>query len=294
MLFQETTQLLFILLSTNSLDAWSAILLDGQKGNTQLYIPGNPPTNIRNVNFGLPNLQGQAAVTFNGRAYFIGGKYIESRIITTIFNPSTNRSTSGALLNIGRAQHAATVVNDTIITCGGHNYSGNLSSCEQYTLLTHKWNIITSLPVPVDDFVMVTLNNRVYTFGGSDDCGTSPPTVYMFDGHNWMPRSSIVGLPFYGHAGVSLDNDRVLICGGWAIKDDKCQPVSSCFIYSASSDSWTKAASMAQIRCSHSMVMFKGENCATFSDTCKLQNKYTYSAITMCVVMVQQLNYIHP
>jgi hypothetical protein len=84
--------------------------------------------------------------------------------------------------------------------------------------------------------------------------------VYMFDGQNWEPRLSIAGLPHRGHAGVAIDADRALICGGRAYNGgDLCQSVSDCFIYSASSDSWTQAASMAQRRCQHSMVMLEGE-----------------------------------
>jgi hypothetical protein len=56
-----------------------------------------------------------------------------------------------------------------------------------------------------------------------------------------------------------LDADRALICGGRAYKEGSCPWVSDCFIYSASSNSWTQAASMAKIRCYHSMVMFEGE-----------------------------------
>ena len=83
----------------------------------------------------------------------------------------------------------------------------------------------------------------------------------MFDGESWVSRSSIVGLPSNYHAGIAIDTDRALICGGFALIADQrvCTYVSDCFIYSASSDSWTKAASMAQIRIDHSMVMFEGE-----------------------------------
>jgi N-acetylneuraminic acid mutarotase len=253
--------ILLFLFSTNAIAAWSGIVMDGKWGNTQLYVPGNPPTNTPNVNFGLSHRYRHAAVMLNGRAYFISGVSANNTItnLVTIFNPSTNTSTTGAPLNVARHGHAATVVGDTIIVCGGAFNSTALSSCEQYNPSTQKWNMITSLPTPSVFFVMVTLNNRAYTFGESPDaCGPAPP-VYMFDGQNWESRSSIAGLPYWGHAGVAIDVDRALICGGNAYKGGSCQPVSDCFIYSATNDSWTQAASMAQIRCHHSMVMFEGE-----------------------------------
>src|SRR4051794_24437460 len=88
-----------------SCDAWSGIVLDGSQsgrgggtdgGNTQLYVPGNPPTNTPNINFGLSHQVGQAAVMFNERAYFIGGGYPTAINNVTIFNPSTNTSTTGS------------------------------------------------------------------------------------------------------------------------------------------------------------------------------------------------------
>jgi N-acetylneuraminic acid mutarotase len=255
--------ILLIVSQIYSCDAWSGIVMDGgfYNDDTQLYVPGKPPINIPNVNFGLSHLPCQAAVMLNGNGYFTGGRYINGPYTNamTIFNPSTNTSTTGAPLNVARWGHAATVVGDTIIACGGYGEFINASlSCEQYNPSTQKWNMITSLPTPFTGLVMTTLHNRAYTFGGSGACSSSPP-VYMFDGQNWVTRSSIAGLPSSGHAGVALDADRALICGGWAYKGGRCQPVSSCFIYSASSDSWTQAASMAQIRCLHSMVMFEGE-----------------------------------
>ncbi len=249
--------ILLILLSTHRIDAWSGILLDGLRGNTQLFVPRHPPVSYSNINFGLSHLDGQAAVMLNGNAYFTAGYSGAYTNAVTIFNPSTNSSTHGTSMNNVRAFHAATVVGDTIIVCGGNNGTVVLSSCEQYSSTTQNWSMIASLPQTTTNFAMATLNNRAYTFGGSGDCA-SPP-VYMFDGQKWVPRSSTVGVSSFGHAGVALDADRALICGGWAYKGGECPPVSDCSIYEASSNSWTKAASMAKVRCSHSMVMFEGE-----------------------------------
>jgi hypothetical protein len=265
--------ILLLLLSTNAISAWSGILMNGfGSGKIQLYVPGNPQINITNVDFGLSHLGGQAAVMLYGKAYFIGGGYPITNLVT-IFNPSTNTSTTGAPLNVARCVHAATVVNDTIIVCGGLNDSRVLSSCEKYNPSTQKWNMITSLPNICIEFVMATLNNRAYTFGGSGVCDSAPPPVYMFDGQNWEPRSSIAGLPYRSHAGVALDADRALICGGLAYNGSLCEDVSDCFIHSASNDSWTQAAPMAQIRCGHSMVMFEGERSKTVLKSCN--NKIT-------------------
>jgi hypothetical protein len=248
--------ILLIVLQLHSLDAWSAILMDGSgSGKTQLYMPDNlPPISISNINYLLSHLTGQAAAMFKGHAYFIGGA---TTTAVTIFNPSINASMGGVPMNVARYYHAAIVVNDTIFVCGGNSNT----SCEQYIPSAQKWNMITPLPVQTHRCPLVTLNNRVYSFGANIVCGPSPPPIYMFDGQNWAACSSFTGLPYNSHTGIALDADRALICGGQAYKNGSCQYVSDCFIYSASSDSWKQAASMAQIRYGHSMVMFEGKTC---------------------------------
>src|SRR5688572_12560557 len=130
--------LVLLIFQNKELYAWSGIIIDGHwgGGNTQLYLPGNPPVNIPNINFGLSHLLGGVAVMLNGNAYFTGTD-------VKIFNPKTNTSTPGTPCNVGREYHAATVVGDTIIVCGGIL----ISSCEQYSPTTQKWNFITPMPI---------------------------------------------------------------------------------------------------------------------------------------------------
>src|SRR3569832_892608 len=105
-------------------NAWSGIVIDGESG-TQLYSSGNSSNNIQDVDFGLTYLWGQAAVMFNGDGYYIGGQLENFKITNavTVFNPSTNTSTTSVPLSAARRYHAATVVDDTIIVCGGWNES---------------------------------------------------------------------------------------------------------------------------------------------------------------------------
>jgi N-acetylneuraminic acid mutarotase len=250
--------ILIVLLSTNHVFSWSGILLDGLAGKTQLYVPGNTPTNTPNIDFGLPHLQGQTVVMLNEKVYFTGGYPLTNDV--TIFDPTTNKSTPGTPLNVARFWHAAIVVNDTIIVCGGQDkYGTALSSCEQYNQTTQKWNMFTPLPVPTKGFVMMILNNRVYAFGGSGEC-SDVPKVYMFDGQNWVSRTSTLGVSYMFHAGIALDTDRALLCGGMAYKDGTCSLTGDCVIYTTSSDSWKRAPSMTRVRNGHSMVSFMGED----------------------------------
>jgi hypothetical protein len=245
-----------LFLTTNGIAAWSGILIDGEgPGKTQLYIPGDPPVNMANMNFGLPHHFIQVAVMLNGYAYFIGGYNTEFNATNTvtIFDPSTNTSALGVPMNSNRSNHAATVINNTVIVCGGWDGTTLWSSCEQYNPSAQKWIMITSLPEPNADFVMATLNNHVYLFFSN-----LVKHVYMFDGEKWVNRTSTSAAPFDDYAGIALNADRVLICGGYNC-DANCTAVANCLIYSASNDAWTHAPPMAEPRAGHSMVMLQGE-----------------------------------
>ncbi len=106
--------------------AWNGIVSDNNAagGYTQLILPNDVPHTVGNVNFGLPHYTRAVAVRHpDGNAYFIGGyngtDYISA---VTKFNPDTNTSSPAASMNTPRERHAATVVGNTIIVCGGEIY----------------------------------------------------------------------------------------------------------------------------------------------------------------------------
>ena len=92
---------------------------------------------------------------------------------------------------------------------------------------------------------MVTLNGMVYVMGGQT--AASNTKVLMHDGGTpgtWTIKAPIPS-DRYGHSVLALDNDRALLCGG-ASTDNLV--VNTCYIYTASTDSWASAASMARNR----------------------------------------------
>ena len=106
--------------------SWNGIVSDNDAagGNTQLILPNDVPHTVGNVNFGLPHYQYAAAVQYpDGNAYFMAG-YTGSVYTTAVtrLNPLTNTSSLAAPMNTPRARHAATVVGNTIIVCGGEIY----------------------------------------------------------------------------------------------------------------------------------------------------------------------------
>jgi hypothetical protein len=239
--------------------AWNGILIDcvPAAGNTQIVLPKSH-TVIANANLGLPNVQDSEAVQLNGLVYIIGGYNGSSNAIASvmIFNPATNTSTYGPPLLVGRYEHAATVVNNTIIVCGGLTPSTRLTSCEQSNVGVTSWTTFTALPIQLGDHAMLTFNNAPYVFGGYNTSGTVA-TVYMHNGVNsWMARASM-SIARAGLGAIALDMNRALICGG-SSSGAVGAVLASCEIYTVSTDSWATAPSMAQARWYFGLVMSEG------------------------------------
>ena len=106
--------------------AWNGIVIDNNAagGDTQLILPNDVPHTVGNVNFGLPHYAKAVAVRHpDGNAYFTGGwDGSNPSASVTKLNPDTNTSSAAASMNTPRGDHAATVVGNQIIVCGGEIY----------------------------------------------------------------------------------------------------------------------------------------------------------------------------
>ena len=110
--------------------SWNGIVRDSDAagGNTQLILPNNVPHTVGNVNFGLPHYVAAVAVRHpDGNAYFTGGSDgSDASAAVKKLNPDTNTSSAAASMNTPRQRHGATLVNNTIIVCGGEIYCYNV------------------------------------------------------------------------------------------------------------------------------------------------------------------------
>ena len=250
--------------------AWNGIVSDNEAtgGNTQLILPNDVPHTVGNVTFGLPHYWDAVAVRHpDGNAYFTGGftGSVRATAVTKL-NPDTNTSSAAASMNTPRRFHGATVVGNQIIVCGGEIYcsivqnvlkivgltTGGVatSSCEQSNIGVTSWTTITSLPIAVYFLAMVTLLGKAYVIGGMG----SETSVRMYDGVSvWVAKAAMSPGRYY-HAALALDDDRALVCGGYA----PTTVVNTCVIYTASTNTWTNAPNMAQERHHFNLVMSEG------------------------------------
>ena len=131
-------------------------------------------------------------------------------------------------------------------TTGG----GSVSSCEQSDVGVTSWTPITSLPITLYYLAMVTLLGKAYVIGGNGD----DTSVRMYDGVSVWVAKAAMSPGRYAHITLALDNDRALVCGGYA----PTTGANTCVIYTASTNTWSTAPAMAQAREYFNLVMSEG------------------------------------
>jgi N-acetylneuraminic acid mutarotase len=252
---QKVTIIFYLIKLINS--QMPAILMDGGYGLTQLYFPMNSTRpSIGRLNYGLPHCYGAVGAMLNDSAYFIGG-YCDAKHFSTNVHVVHTRNSSVTMtqnINIARQYASATTYENKIILCGGTTtvlppYYDCVSSCEEYNVQTQTWKFTLSMPVVLMYHTMITINNKVYSFGGDMCLDRTIDTVFMFDGLNWTERMSSPVL-FRLSAGVALNNNQAVLCGG--------TNAIGCYIYTVSTDTWTNAKPLVEYHWGHCSVVLNG------------------------------------
>jgi hypothetical protein len=252
---------IILLLFTPCYNAWNGIIAVSSvgKGGVQLIYPSTPNYTSYAPSFNIPLAERGAAVYFNSNAYFIGGHIggVPQSTVTK-FDPITNTSTTVAPLHTARYDHDVTVVSNTLIVCAGTLSSSTYTgTCERSNTVVSSWTFITPLPAVLMGSSMVTLNNSPYVIGGYDSASIVA-TVYMWDGvSTWQTKQPIPSAR-YTHNAVELTNNTALVCGGTISGN---ADVATCYVYTATTNTWTAVANMAAIRSYHGLVMLDSEFC---------------------------------
>lgn len=123
----------------------------------------------------------------------------------------------------GRLASVATSINDVAYVFGGYTVAKNHSEVSvpdvyAYYVLEDKYQSLAHMPVPVDDSVALTYQNRyIYLISGWHNDG-NVNLVQMYDTktNQWQQASPFPGKAVFGHAGGIVDNN-MLICDGVGI-----------------------------------------------------------------------------
>jgi N-acetylneuraminic acid mutarotase len=124
----------------------------------------------------------------------------------------------------GRIAASAVALNNNFFIFGG--FSVNADGSEQTTAdsyrldpVTKRYTKLNDVPVPVDDAVALTYQNRyIYLVSGWSDHGNIN-LVQLFDNYTqrWSQATPFPGKPVFGLAGAMVDN-KMLLCDGVALE----------------------------------------------------------------------------
>src|SRR5690349_15787805 len=117
---------IILILSIYHAHAIPTILVSSTNGKIEFYYP---TLNFATTDYNVPNVTATTvSVLLGNRIFLIGVKLqpnsnSEYSKLVVIYDPSTKTYSTGPPMNSARRLHAASIINDTIIVCGGDSSS---------------------------------------------------------------------------------------------------------------------------------------------------------------------------
>ncbi|MFU1797791.1 Kelch repeat-containing protein [Paenibacillus azoreducens] len=235
--FCITIALLMLVLTT------SLYCLPASAANTEEWIP--------RADLPEPRM-GAAAVTLNGKIYVFGGASNSNQAATGIkhnttyeYDPLANSWTKKADMPTARAGLSAVVYENKAYVIGGYlDIGGTLqrsNRVEVYDPTTDTWTKVADMPTARSWASAVTINNKIYVFGGGKNANesgtksTALATVECYDPvtNKWTTKKD---MPFLGNGTVAaVVNEKVYLFGGM----DYTSTVGTIYEYDPNQDSWS-------------------------------------------------------
>lgn len=127
----------------------------------------------------------------------------------------------------GRLASVATSIGSMAYIFGGYTVAKDhtevsISDVYSYNLARDHYQLLTPMPVPVDDSVALSYQNKfIYLVSGWHNSGNvNLVQLYNTQTNSWSQATPFPGKPVFGHAGGIVSNN-MLICDGVAIKFHK-------------------------------------------------------------------------
>ena len=187
---------------------------------------------------GLPaGRMGQAAVTYNGEIYSIGGQsQPSSGIESNVYRYDGTNWTEIPSLPLPRSDLGASVLNGKIYAAGGRDV---LVSTNLFAYDGTNWTETTGLPIALQTPSLQTVGGSIYSAGGWSPGISTRTNVYSFDGSSWTAANGLA-LPSMYMASSVKDGD-MLVAGG-------LNGEASTNVYSFDGSSWTALAGLPSSR----------------------------------------------
>lgn len=205
---------------------------------------------------------GQETVEVNGKIYVFGG-YKDAPLNTVEeYDPKTKTWTPKANMPTARSAFGLAVVQGKIYIIGGsigepyaQSHTTAISKVEVFDPVTNKWETKTNMPTSRAWTKAVSVNNKIYVFGGVNHSSFELNTVEMYDPatDKWVTKSNMLsGL----HAvGLAEYNGKIYIIGGGnnnSVKNTTQE-------YDPQTDTWVLKADMPTARDALETITYKGK-----------------------------------
>jgi len=178
--------------------------------------------------------------SFNGLA---AGKEIEDihgRAFSVNIDTGETKSIAPLPNGLGRLASIAVTLKNQIFVIGGYTVAkdhSELSTAQiyRYSVQQNSYQLMTKMPVPVDDTVALVYQNRyIYLVSGwHDTANVSLVQVYDSQENRWFNATPFPGAAVFGHAGGIVDG-KIIIADGVKIKS----VVNGKRQYGASDENW--------------------------------------------------------
>ncbi len=182
---------------------------------------------------------------FGRKLYAIGGRGPNGVTgAVEVYNVAEDSWERAASKPTPAAYVSATILDGRLWVPGGCTENGTaLSVVETYLPATDSWETGPDLPTPLCAYAMVTYQDKLFLFGGTDG-ETYLATTFMYDPARgeWEERAPMP--EGRALAGAATMGGRVYVVGGY--RDGRT--LKSCAVYDPEADSWAACAPLTMAR----------------------------------------------
>ena len=171
-----------------------------------------------------------------------------------LFDPKTRRFTVIKDMNVARAGHTATLLNDgRVLIAGGVNSDGITASAEVYDPLSGIFMPVGDMSVAREGFTATRLQKGDVLLAGGGERTSTASAELFHPGTNKFSATGSMTQPRAGHTATLLQNGKVLIAGG----ANNRIVYASTELYDPATGAFSASARMSVPRYKHAAILLK-------------------------------------
>jgi hypothetical protein len=171
-----------------------------------------------------------------------------------LFDPKTERFVWTGKMNVRRAGHTATLLqNGKVLIAGGFSENGLLASAELYDPLTYTFSPVGSMSIARGGSTATLLSNGDVLVAGGGDVTASASAELFHPATNQFSPTGAMTTPRLAHTATLLPDGKVLILGGGSGQT----VLSSAELYDPAKGTFRPAGAMKLPRYKHAAILLK-------------------------------------